>query len=556
MEESKSDLKVVNFLPKELLFNREHVRGTRLSMDSNQYVNVRPQGGLGAIGQGGSYTFDAPITSTSLVDAVVNVRADIAVVYTIPGVGNLADALDAVADNVGFQAFPLNRCFTNCNIKLNSLTINSNPSELVTPLLYSMSKDELRRMSTLAIPDHEYSYNAASNGSVIRSQPNAAYYSRGFGSVRIVNSAWNNGATQLTVTYRHSERLLARGTGFAEMNPPALIGINSFIATLNMSSDFTNNVVARTGAGITAATCSLSNMELVLRQFRPHANMAAGIPTVAYYNVPQFDDQLSGSVNIAAGATEQNMETGTRTFTTVPKMYCIFASSPASATQPERLYPLTNVSIEQGNKRNLLRNYSQEELYEISVQNGYNGTASQFFSGQDGAGLANGCMLIVKPSDWDSDLFFQSNAQVNHNFRVQASVHNPSGAQADNVRLHCVAVTDNFLEYRDGAYFERAASLSSGEIEGAADMFIDHDLQQDRVMGGSVWGWIKKAVRSPLFKSVTRFARNNIPILDKYAGDNTAIGKFAKKHGYGNKGGGIVNLGGQKVTKQDLMKML
>lgn len=560
MEESKSSgPTVVNLVSDTLNFNDKLVRGTR---QGNESVNVLTTNALGIgtapIGANAALTYDVPVSSSSLLDSNVELHCRFTVEYSDTGATiktDVATALSAIASRVGFQSFPLNRIIDSASVRINDLTLNSNPRRLVTPLLYSMSKDDLRTMSTLAIPDHQFSYdNAAVNiGNVLRDQSDSPYYSRGYNSIRIEKATFANNT--LTVEYEHKERLLAKGFNYSVMSPPCYVGVNDLTVNLNCVSDIAGNMLAADpGFANLVSTVTINKLQLKAKQYRPSANLQRAIPTQCFYNAPQFNYQTVRQT-VVAGATEK-INSGVRSYNVVPKMYVIYASTPATATQPERLYPIKKVSINSGIKMNLMQSYQPSDLYEVSRSNGYNGSASQFFNGPTGSRLSNGCMLLITPSNVDSDLYFQSNVAFNHTFEVSCDVTNPSGADA-NIYLHVVSVQDNYLMYSEGRYTEMAASISPQELLVAKEMYLgSDDLMRNRVMGGSIWGWIKKAVKTPVFKAVTRFARNNIPVLKDYAGDHTAVGRFAKKHGYGKQGNGIINLGGARMSQKELLRLL
>ena len=92
------------------------------------------------------------------------------------------------------------------------------------------------------------------------------------------------------------------------------------------------------------------------------------------------------------------------------------------------------------------------------------------------------------------------------------------------------------------------------------------NFENNEVLGGSVWSWL----RDKALKPAVKFARNNlaklhtgISPLDDAAHaigdavkDGTTIGKWAKSKGYGAQGSGVINLGGRKLSRKELLQIL
>lgn len=209
----------------------------------------------------------------------------------------------------------------------------------------------------------------------------------------------------------------------------------------------------------------------------------------------------------------------------------------------------------------------------MSKRNGYNGNPSQFFGGMEGS-LGTGCVVYVTPSDLDSDMWHQSNVLSNHSFKVKATIRNHTDAliPANTITLRVVAISDAYIKCDNGKYTEQLASILPSELKDARDMYQDMTFDRNHVLGGSVWSWLGKHVLKP----AVRFARNNLSKLhtgfapvDMAANavgnavkDGTAIGNYAKSHGYGKQGNGIINLGGsnvlggKKLTQAQLLSLL
>ena len=560
MEESKS-AKVVNFVPKELQFQDELVLGTRQTFSGNQVLRTTPASNLQP-SPGSSLDFDVSVTSTSMLSSKFSLSGDILVKYkdnagvaaTI--ITDQATAFSNLSNEIGLQPFCWSRIINFCSERMNGMSLNSNPNEIVASTLYSHSKDELRNLSPLAVPDHEYSYNETVNGSVLRSASDAAYFTRGVGACPVEIAAFSLGDNTITLRYSLEEILLSRLSTWAHPDAAAYRNVKDLKVKMTFVSDFINNMICNINTDIGVEDVTIENFKLNVRQFIPTDTLKLDYSKPNYTRSPNLVvDRKAVSAAVAAGATG-SVESNPRTLTTVPSVIIAYLEVPATSHTPARFLPFRSLTLEVGNKRNILRDYTPSELYNISRKNGYNGTLAQFVGGY-GSVLTNGCMMIMTPSDFETDAMFQSNVRANFTMKLSATFVNKHSA-AVTPTLNVVIVHDHYLMLQsDGKYFDVEANLDQNDVVSAEPMFLNANLTDNRVMGGSVWGWIKKAVKSKLFKGLSKLARNNIPIVNKYVGDNTAVGKTIANAGYGPvAGNGIINLGGQQVSNAALLAQL
>jgi hypothetical protein len=564
---------VVNIVPQSLNWNRDMVKGTRLGNASIQVTSHVPDQGSASYAANGSLSWNVPISAGNLVRSDPEVSFQYVVAFSDAATikTDLATATTAVLNLVGMHSLPNNRCIESCTVKMNGqVNMSSNPATDANAILYNMGAEELARLGSCSAVDNLYTYDAATQTNVLRGQADSISWSRGLGATVIDSITF--GANVLTVTMTHTEKLVARPFQWHEKEPSAFVGISNMSVNCNLTSSFANAALAANGLTIDSVT--LQNAQLRLGQFSPHMNIQKQIPTKAYWNTPVIEHTVTAAANVNAAATGI-FTSNSRSYSTVPKLYAVYAYTARTSAAPERMYPITNLSVNSGIKKNLLKSYSQADLYQLSLKNGFNGSASQFYGGYSGS-LGTGCVVYFTPSDLDSELFHQSNVETNHVFNVEATVLNHSAANA-SVILRVVAFSDAVLSYDNGSFSDEMASINQSQLAGARDIYMDTAFQQNKVLGGSLWSWLKGAVKSPIFKAITKTLRNNVPILNKYVGDDTAIGKVASTAGYGKrcaaakkaaatrkrnaaakkkKGAGVINLGGRKLSKAQLMSLL
>lgn len=552
-------MSVVSLVDSKLDLNSTLNKGTRLGYESVNVVAHDPTNGNNAYGGGSNMAFNIPMSTANLLDSAPVLSCQIHVTYTNGGTAydTGANGVTGINNQCGLHSFPVNRLFENINVRINgSLNMSTNVAANVDSVQYMLSKQELKRLSNVGVPDNAMVYSTDNNTSVLRTQMDSRDFSRGIGATRVEAKAVAGQAAQIAVTYFVSEKLLARPFQWAEQSPKVFKGINDLVISGNLTSNLQNAVLAAIpGVNVVAGSFKVDNFKLRLKQSTPHANLKKPVSNIAYYNAPVFD-YMSAVASTAATGQPGSAETNPRVFSSVPKMYAIYFAAPRTLNQPLQMFPITNVSINCGIKSNLLQSYTAEDLYDVSIKNGYNGNPSQFFGGNAGS-LGTGCVLYLTNADFDTDMFSQSNVLKNLNFQVKATYKNHTGANVTPT-LHVVAISDAYIKSENGVYTEQLASILPSEVASARDMYEDMGFEDNKVLGGSVWGWMKKHIIKPAVK----FARNNVGKLHtgigpldavakdvgKLVDDNSYIGRQAAKHGLGQRGAGVMQLGGASTV--------
>jgi hypothetical protein len=529
------------------------------------------------------------LSTANVIDSDPDVSAKLVVRYRARGQAVWADKNEALG-KIGLHSFPLNRLINTANVRVNgSLTMSTNVKDNIDSMQYMLSKKELKRLSTTGVPDHLMVYDNTVLTDVLRPQTDSLSFSRGLGATKVEGFEFGvvdingvNYPSTVTVTYELSEKLMARPFSYLESDPKVFKGINSLVVDLNMISDFTQAVAADNSVDVFGV--ELHDVAIRVRSCTPHANLKVPVADIGYYNSPVFDYLTKETTNAVAAGASKELTVGPRVFTTIPKMYAVFASAPrASANQPVQLFPITRLSIKAGIKSNLMASYDSRELYNISVKNGYNGSPSQFFGGIEGS-RGTGCVVYLTNADFDTGLLAQSNVLQNFNFSLTANFTNtaedvagvavaaaaagnpaipvarPAFVASQKITLHVIAISDAYIKSENGIFTETIASLLQDDVsDRAVDLYENMTFEGNRaVLGGSVWSWMKKHIVKPAVK----FARNNVGKLHtgigpldavakevgKLVDDNSYVGRQAIKHGLGQRGGAVMNLGGANTV--------
>lgn len=581
MSESKES-QVFNIVPEAMNWNRKLNKGTRLG---NQTVQVAEYEARQVASQNGPLTWNIPVSTNNLMDSAPEIEFKYNITLTGHNEGALSDAnvrtvMTAILNEVGMHSMPNNRIIDSCTVKMNgTVNMSSNPSKDVDAILYNFNQTELKRLSPLAVPDNKLVYDATANTNVLRAQSDSLGWSRGLGAVKLDSISYtaasgggSNGV--ITLNVRIAERLVARPFQWHEKEPKAFIGIDDLSITCNLGSSVLNACIASIDAYTCTATFDSSFYpKLRLYQYAPHLNIQRSLPTKCYYNTPMIEYTESSTVSVNAGTSSSAgaLKTNVRSYSTVPKLYAVYAyADRADHQEPEQIFPITNLKVHSGIKKNLLQSYSQQDLFELSRRNGYNGNMAMFQGGLNtdpDALKGTGCVIYFRPSDLDSEEFMQSNVENNHTFSVEATVYNHSYSSAKNIKLRLVTFSDAILKYENGIFSEEMAYIRQNELYNAHDIYMDQNFDVNQVLGGNVFGWLAKATKdvgnaikriaqSDGAKTASKLARNYIPVARDYLGDNTYLGHEIKKRGYGQKGNGVVNLAGKQMSRGELMQLL
>ena len=559
---------IVNLIPESLNYNTQNIKGTRLGNASIQRVTYTPNQNNYAAN--GTVSWNIPIASENLVESQVFITTEFTLWLHDAAYTSLNVGMAALENSMGVNSFPVNRCVENATVKFNGeLIMSTNVSENVNALQYMMSPAELESISPCNVPDNLYAYDPAVSSNVLQNNADTTTSSRGFGAFEIVSATHAN-TDEITLVIRVTEQLCARPFQYHTLNPPAFAGLNDLNVSLNLCSSPLDRAFAMTAAPDQgAATCTITKMELRVGQFSPHLSAAAAIPSQAFYNVPIIEHSTKALAALVAGtnagaSVSVSQSSDNRSYSNIPKLYAVYAQGTRTYVTPERLYPIQQLSINSGIKKNLLSSYTKDDLFQLSKNNGFNKRYAQFTGGSFET-TGTGCVVYFTPSDIDSEEFHQSNVMSNYVFNVTAQIGNYSGS-TEAPELHVVTFSDSVLKYDNGHWSEEMASVMPNELPSAQQMFFNQRIA-NHVLGGSIWTWLRDNVVKP----VSSFARNNlaqrIPVVGSAVSslvkDGGVIGKRAQAAGYGKKkapakkkGGSVLNLGGKKMSNAELLKLL
>jgi hypothetical protein len=262
-------------------------------------------------------------------------------------------------------------------------------------------------------------------------------------------------------------------------------------------------------------------------------------------------------------------------------MFAIMVNRPVVVGKPLRRLPITKISIDTAGSNDLLNNATQDDLYNISSKNGSLLRHASFVAAASGtpaplddtSSIGCGSILYIKPSDMGlQDTIIGGSNQL-FNFKCNVTVQSvQTVTEQCNLQVFAfydaVTVADEVTGYKE----YRVSIGAMGALDAKVVNLVDNSSKMQNVVGGNFWGdiWsgIKNIGQSPVFKAISNFGRNNIPILKDFAGDGTTLGNAANHFGYGApkgrakakprkaKGGDIYRMGGKDFSEAQMDAML
>lgn len=560
--ESKGDSAVI-VIPNQQHWQSEIKRSTRLGTGSNRIAESQPNSAPSATnyttGQKLQWTLN--VDAGSIVDSAPEVSAtfEIRLTSTVALGATTAAAIEALQDKLGFAPMPINRLIDNASVQFNgTVTLDTPVADLVGPQLYQYDQNDLRFLGSASQPDNALSFSSTTSGNVLKNIADGVN-TRGLGTSQIQSIGVDTDRKVVDIVIKHQERLMARPFQYFDRDSSDFIGVKSLRIALTLGSDFkraVNEVIDNT----TVTYVNVRDMTLKFKSYTPLGHAKMDIPPVIKWKMPQFDLMQSTTVTVPTGAgygavapVLVNIASAQREV--VAKQYAIYAlAKSADPSIPDRYLPIQRVQFGIGNKQNSFDTHTTMDLFNVSRANGYNGSSNQFMSMPPGvgAGMAgNGCVLFFTPSDLETDSFVQSQVRITHQISARVYVCNPTGANLTNVVVYLLSFTQSSLIMNQGLWEEELEKVEPIEIQnGLETQFRKTVFDDNALIGAGFWDTLKNVITSPVTKAITKMVRNNVPLLQQYAGDNTTLGKVATRFGYGEpaaggpQGGSIMRLGG------------
>lgn len=554
-------------------------------------------------------------TKGSLVSRTFNVNATVGAMsskpylyYELPVVitgsaGSKIANATSLKNKVGLKQLGGNKMVLNYEVSINKYPRSTDHvKELCDMLCVSETREVLSEISPVFKADNSVAFNLdTSIRNVLadgdQSDPNEMYSSRGlYGNGYMIKDlnidATGNGTASFTLCLKTA--VIADPFQYRSVDPSPLYNVSSVQVKVTYNQNPLRNLfnIAEstwTVAFDTSDEAGAPNVQLLLDEFEP--SYVIKKPTVPLaYNVPEieYDEQLKDTAVPADNKKIINFTSDKYTGMGIPSLMAIcmvdarYDNSTDTARYhdvPHRTLQITKFGVSINNEDQKLFDISQPEvLYEISRSCGYNLDLANFTNaplsykraGNPAADVpirASNGWLFFRTTDFGlSDAFMGSNvnAPFNIKFHIQC-VNNTGVAFTKGYKFKFYRVMDQVL-VADGEKYElrpaliEPSRLAENDAEGNEAPVVFEEDNSKNVLGGNRFmdrlkrfgRKVGKFLKSDKAKEIASHLRN-APMVKKFVGDDTDLGKLAKKHGYGVL---KIGKGGAAMSREALLKDL
>lgn len=472
----------------------------------------------------------------------------------------------ATQQSISLRAWPLHQCMGNLQAQINDGTITITPNLYITALAMVGNdiKDQSDLQSTTAtVPDSVCDY-ASAVGTIASPFANALdQNNNGLASCRtqqITNIVYT-GTTSVQIFFTVSEPLLLSPFTYSSDSKKSLFGIN----TMNITINYNNlqrliSFATPVGTTISNITGAFSAQALQVSFVAPTENSLTLQPRIISYNyagIQQIPTTIGGT--LAANGGQAAVSSNSIELSIIPSKFIIFAVPAFSDTNtitgsiPDFFFPISNVSIQYGQKSGLLAGASQIQLWETSRRNGVNASyqrwaGSKIYDSAGSTATYGGAPFVV---DVAADLGLPTNLTAGMNVRTQfvinCNVTNQTGVSYNNCRFVVVAITPGIVSINGGSTIVMLGGLPGDALVGSSGMdpiaeaLVRADASNHGYSGGSFWSSLKKG-----FSVAGKAAKVLAPALSLAGGPELGMAATAFGHAFG--GGARLSRGSVRNT--------
>lgn len=503
------------------------------------------------------------------------------------------------------RAFPIASCAENVSLSINGTTVSANYADVMSAYLRYASPEELYAYDLSATPtqlDFYQEYDAQlseSNNSPFSTifQCDRKQLSRAAFNLISMDTAQipANSANEVrTLEFEVVEPLMLSPLLYSSRNlESALLGVTNIAVNINFGdlarvfSQSVNPAAQPTATFVGSLTAGFIP-ELLIEYKNLQLVEESKIPQVVRYNYQRPEAYVNNTGTALPPSTATNFSKITITnnaiqLSTCPKRIYIYASKGRgnkTIADADTFIPITSLSLSYLNVSGQFSAYSQNDLFNLSMKNGYTGSfqewsglASKKYFNQDvlvpegmraRAGLS-GSVLCIDSTDLALPSNIASGILVNSQLQFSLGLLNNRETEITPVNITVIIVNDGIMEIAEGSMTTRIGVISSEDVlavrsSGETKPLVHHT----QLEGGGVFDFMRKVV-------------DKVPDIISQAGDVIDTGKRAfdvgKKvvstgrsilgrgvHGGAEVGGAVHNggalVGGRAMSKAELRRLL
>lgn len=551
-------------------------------------------------------TFNCNIPSlNTIVDRRVLWNAEVQLVLT--GVAPSGKFLINYGLTDSLAAFPLHQLMSTITSQINGNTVSVNSQQLVASILRLHDSRQLfaYNSSTPTMYDQYANYTNAISASnnPLGAFNNSADYDllpRGSFSLIAVDTSPNpaNGTYNVPVSTGAAQTLYIRFRSIEPMlclSPfimadyssckQGFFGINTI--NFNMVTGPTNRVWRSSNNYLTSISlyqpAAFANVAINTQLITPKPSLLIESKNIVpYYNIINYNSNNFSAVASGASATFQSNNLN---LNNIPDMFVIFVRKTlANQTynDPDYFMAINNISCNFNNNSGLISSATQQQLFQMSRENGYNGSWQEFsgYANTFSAGSAlniiptSGSVLLVKPA---KDLqvtagYLSPGSLGNFNFQVNVNFTNQTANAyaAGQLELVILTVSSGLFVNNNGTSGSYIGILDAQTVLNVQEQEAYGQLELQRMVGGGLSG-------GSIFSSLASIGKSLLPKIPSIAKNilgqinnpyaqvgSQLLGSLGAAKGYGMQASGMSGgmmeacgqSGGKKKKNMKLLSMM
>jgi len=400
-----------------------------------------------------SFNVSVPSENT-ILDRNVLIQATYKFTLALTGATKATNVAMRYGLSDAFQAFPLNSSITSINATINNTSVSVNTQDVLPLILKMIPQRELSKyQGTTATFVDSIGFTGAGlylkpDATTLVSEnfnPLASLHTtthdgvlpRGsfpLSSIVVTNSkvgqenkltvANDNDTVSVEMTATLTEPLFLSPFIFAGLNEGSnqgFVGINTLNLNINIDSSlkrFWSKINETTGGTLSLTLNSITDARLLLNFLTTQVtDMIQAKNVIPFTDYPRYITGVTNSSTITKNGGVNTIKSQNIQLNQIPDLFIIALRKPLNTQtiyDPNLFYPIRNISINFNNASGLLSSASQQQLWEMSRDNGvqqswfeWSGRANSYFSTLDATALTDvsqmmrltaGSVLVINPA--------------------------------------------------------------------------------------------------------------------------------------------------------------
>lgn len=515
-------------------------------------------------------------TTTPSPDIVVDRNIKMKMPITIDFVGTSSSPASNLLESGydAFRAFPISQMTETLTVTINNSSMSINMADVIDPLMRYNQDYAAKEFCYSTSTSMQDQYQEYADGELAVNNPLAKYGDNSYQATRggfpmvVSNHTTTTARVEATLT----ENLFLSPFIWGKIRESGMLGVQNMTFKFSFSGDLSrvwSHSTAK-GAAITSITVTLGQPTLLLKYVTPKEKMS--LPKVVqypFYEVARYPTDASAAL---APGVSTTLVSANIQLKSIPKQIYVFArerNADQTFETSDTYLSISNISVNWNNHAGLLSSASQEDLYDISADNGCRLSWTQW-SGltQRSEGFLDttvGTVGSVLNLRMGKDIGLKSDEAPGqlgtYQLQMNVGVVNVNQTRAIVPTLYIVVISEGTLVIAENRAMQNIGVISKKDVIDSAsaptlpyseieDMYGGNFLDSLKRFGSKIWRGIKQ-----YGPKAAKFALENAP---KFApllalGED---GEYERPYSAGVDFAGGELVGGRKLSRKSMVKRL